>query len=73
MSCSFWWLQSNSAMDLGLSVARAASLHNKGLKRYRDIWRSGRFMTPLEVQDNFGLLPTEFPAWSVVVTRLYHT
>ena len=30
-------------------------------------------MTPLEVQENFGLLPVEFPTWSVVVTRLYHT
>ena len=73
MSCSFWWLESNSATDSGLSAARAAVLHKKGLKRYRDIWRNERFMTPREAQENFGLLPTEFPVWSVLVARIYHT
>ena len=73
LSCSFWWLQSNSAINMDLSVARAASLHKKGLRRYRDIWRNGSFMNPLEVQENFGLLSKEFPAWSGIVIRLYHT
>ena len=73
MSCSFWWLQFSLATDMGLSSAMAASLHKKGLKRYRDIWRRGLFMTPLEVQENFGLLLVEFPMWSAVVARLYRT
>ena len=73
LCCSFWWLQSNSAMDLGFSLLRAATLHKKGLRRYRDIWRNGRFMNPLEVQINYGLLIEEFTAWSVVITRLHHT
>ena len=30
-------------------------------------------MTPLEVQENFGVLPAEFPMWSEVVACLYHT
>ena len=62
MSCSFWWLQSNLVMDLGFSAARAAALHKKGLKRYRDIWSNGRFMTPTKIQDKYGLLPVEFLA-----------
>ena len=73
LSCSFWWLQSNSAMNLGFSIARAASLHKRGLRRHRDIWKNGRFMNPIEVQDSYGLLTEEFPAWLEVVTRLYHT
>ena len=30
-------------------------------------------MTPLEVQENFDLLPAEFPVWFAVVSRLYQT
>ena len=71
MSCSFWWLPSCPAAEAGFTMARAASLHKHGLKWYRDIWRGGRFLTPLEAQVKFGLLPDEFPIWSEVVARLY--
>ena len=73
LSSSFWWLQANSALNMGLSVGRAASLHRKGLRRYRDIWCNGRFMNPLEVQGKFGLLTAELQIWAGVVIRLYHT
>ena len=73
MSCSLWWSPSSPAMDLGFSLARAASLHKSGLKRYRDIWKGGQFMTPLEVQENFGLLPAEFLVWTAAVSCLYQT
>ena len=73
MSCSFWWLPFSPAMDLGFSPARATSLHKSGLKRYRDIWRGGQFMTPLEVQENFGLLPAKFLVWTAAISCLYQT
>ena len=71
MSCSFWWLPSCPAVEAGFTMKRAASLHKHGLRWYRDIWRGGRFLTPLEAQVKFGLLPDEFPVWSEVVARLY--
>ena len=73
MSSSFWWLQSNTIMDLGFSAVRADALHKKGLNRYRDIWSNGRFMTPTEIQDKYGLLPAELPVWSALVVCIYHT
>ena len=30
-------------------------------------------MTPIEIQDKYGLLPAEFPIWSAIVIRIYHT
>ena len=73
MCCSFWWLPCCPATDIEFNPARAASLHKSSLKRYRDTWRGGRFMTPLEVQENFGLLPAEFPVSTTVVACLYRT
>ena len=73
MSCNFWWLPSSLATDLGFSPARAASLHKSGLKRYRDIWRGGRFITPLEVQENFGLLLAQYLVWTAAISCLYQT
>ena len=70
MNCSFWWLPACPALDAGFSMVRAASLHKHGLKCYRDIWRGRRFLTPPEAQEKFGLLPPEFPVWSVVVAHL---
>ena len=53
-------------------MARAASLHKQGMKYYRDIWCGGRFLSSPEVQEKYGLLPIEAPAWSEVITRLYN-
>ena len=70
MNCSFWWPLACPTLDAGFSMVRAAYLHKRGLKYYRDIWRGGRFLTPPEAQEKFGLLPPEFSAWSTVVTHL---
>ena len=71
MSCSFWWLPSCPAIEAGFTMKRAASLHKHGLRWYRDIWRGGRFLTPLEAQMKFELLPGKFTVWSEVVAHLY--
>ena len=70
-SCSFWWLPSCPAVEAGFTMKRAASLHKHGLRWYRDIWRGGRFLTRLEAQLKFELLPSELPVWAEIVARLY--
>ena len=72
MSSCFWWLPNCPALDVGFSLARAATLYKQGMKYYRDIWCGGRFLTSPEVQEKYGLLPTEASAWPEVITRLYN-
>lgn len=63
MALSWWWNPILPMIRPGFSKNRAAGLHRAGLRRYRDVWISGRFMVAQEVQQAFGLLEEETGAW----------
>ena len=47
----------------GFSNARAAELHTAGLRKYRDVWHRGAFISADEAQIKFGLQARETWAW----------
>ena len=61
MSHTIRWSPLGLILDLGFTTAGVSCLHKKDRRRYKDIWQGGRFMTPIEIQDRFGLLSTEVP------------
>lgn len=63
LSCSIWLCRSHPVIRPGFSKVRAAALHKKGMRHYRDIWRQTRFLEPLETQAEFGLQIQDFGAW----------
>jgi hypothetical protein len=57
---SFWWSPSSPQIGAGFSKARAAKIHKAGLVQIRDAHTEDRFLTAIEAQAKFGILPGEF-------------
>jgi hypothetical protein len=74
-SCSFWHCPLAPTIGPGFSKIRAMGLHRNGLRQYKDVldMNSGIFITAVEAQLRFGLLPQEHIVWAGLVNSLERT
>jgi hypothetical protein len=75
LSCSLWHCPRLPLKGPGFSRVRATELHKAGLRRYRDAWQEGQFISAAEARRKYGLKQEEEGAWSTVVpnmTRAWH-
>ena len=73
MGCSWWWCPLALLIGPRFSKKRASILHKAGLKKYKDVWVQGRFMSAIEAQLRYGLLEQEYGAWEAAVRQLRTT